>query len=254
MTARVSIVVATRNAAHTLPRCLESIRRQSYPHRELIVMDAASTDGTVAILEAEPSVAYWESEPDRGIYHAWNKALVHATGEWVLFLGADDCFADDDALAALVAAAGSAPEADLIVARMAVVDAAGAVRGTVGTPWDWERMKRGQHIAHPGALHRRRLFEVHGGFDEGFRISGDYDFLLRLGPSARVSFLDRIVVRFGDGGVSSTQLNRRLAENLRIHAAHAEIGPWRARWTYLRTRLYYLKLRLRGARRGRGRT
>ncbi|WP_234733540.1 glycosyltransferase family 2 protein [Tellurirhabdus bombi] len=87
----ISIILVTRNAATCLQRCLDSIFQQSYSDLEIIVMDGASTDGTVAILQANSKkIAFWKSEKDRGIYDAMNKALDHVRGQWVYFIGADD--------------------------------------------------------------------------------------------------------------------------------------------------------------------
>ena len=105
--------------------------------------------------------AYWESAPDRGIYHAWNKALEHATGDWICFLGADDCFWSDDALARL-AAHLPAPSAGARGVRAGRRDVAGgrspalsrpalARRQSAGSPWSLT-------LPHPGLLHHRSLF------------------------------------------------------------------------------------------------
>jgi glycosyltransferase involved in cell wall biosynthesis len=95
----ITVIVAVLNRAATVKRCLESIEAQDYPAKELIVMDGGSTDGTLTLLEEYRShMAYFESASDRGIYHAWNKALKHACGEWVCFLGADDFFWSPHAL------------------------------------------------------------------------------------------------------------------------------------------------------------
>ncbi|GAA4443288.1 hypothetical protein GCM10023091_31600 [Ravibacter arvi] len=92
----ISIIMVTRNAAHYLQRCLDSIFRQQYSSLELIVMDGASTDGTIAILEANAArISYWKSEKDLGIYDAMNKAIGRASGNWVYFIGADDQLSAD---------------------------------------------------------------------------------------------------------------------------------------------------------------
>lgn len=87
----VSFVIAVHNAARRLQRCFDSIYRQSFGAWEIVVVDGGSIDGTKDILKCNSDrIAFWVSEPDQGIYDAWNKALNHCTGEWVHFLGADD--------------------------------------------------------------------------------------------------------------------------------------------------------------------
>jgi glycosyltransferase involved in cell wall biosynthesis len=87
----ITFVLAIFNASKTLTQCLNSVAQQSCKDFELVVIDGGSTDGSVEILRSQAShFAYWTSEPDRGVYDAWNKALQHARGEWICFLGADD--------------------------------------------------------------------------------------------------------------------------------------------------------------------
>ncbi len=96
----ISIIIATWNAAHCLERALQSIIGQQRGDVEILIQDAGSTDGTLDIVHHyQGHLAYVASEPDAGIYDAWNKALAHARGEWVLFLGADDFFIDNQAIA-----------------------------------------------------------------------------------------------------------------------------------------------------------
>ena len=95
----VTVVVAVRNGARSLQRCIVSVAGQTLTAHELIVMDGGSSDGTVEILKANAEkIGYWESSPDRGIFHAWNKAVARARGDWICFLGADDYLWSPDTL------------------------------------------------------------------------------------------------------------------------------------------------------------
>jgi glycosyltransferase involved in cell wall biosynthesis len=91
----VSIVIVTFNATEVLQRAFDSIRNQPFQNIELLVFDGASTDGTVEIIKRnEHIISYWQSENDNGIYDAMNKAVKHAAGQWVYFMGADDRLLD----------------------------------------------------------------------------------------------------------------------------------------------------------------
>jgi glycosyltransferase involved in cell wall biosynthesis len=91
----VSVVCVTRNASLTLPALLKSIRNQKTIDFELIIVDGASTDGTIDILRDNGDVIdFWISGPDHGIYDAMNNALNYVKGKWILFLGADDLLLD----------------------------------------------------------------------------------------------------------------------------------------------------------------
>ena len=92
---RVSIIISVLNGAKTLQSCLDSIALQDYNDIELVVVDGGSSDGTIQILgKNEDIITSWLSEPDSGNYDAWNKGLEIVTGEYICFIGCDDCFAE----------------------------------------------------------------------------------------------------------------------------------------------------------------
>jgi len=230
--ASVSIIIAVLNGAATLQRCLDSIFIQTAAPLEVIVCDGGSRDGSREILAANRTqLAWWQSRPDRNIPHAWNIALAHATCEWVCFLGADDRFARSDTVARMLEA-GSDPKINFVSGQATMVDESDRVLRIVGSRWDWERMKRYQIVAHPGALHRRALFARYGNFDESYRIACDYEFLMRVGRDIRAAFVAEPVTLMGAAGQSNTQIWRVLRENRRIHTAHPEVGTTAAAFNH----------------------
>lgn len=209
----ISVITATFNAARFLPDLIRSIRAQSCPDFEWIVVDGGSTDATVSLLKAnEDIIAYWLSEPDRGIYSAWNKGLDQAQGEWICFLGADDYFWDESALAQMGEQLKKIPaNVNVAYGRIKLVNADGKDILGFGEPWEnvRERFKQTMIIPHQGTMQRRSLFEKNGKFDESFRIAGDYEWLLRELKSADARFIPGITVaamRQG-GGISSAPKN-----------------------------------------------
>lgn len=225
---KVSVVVGVKNGAASLQRCLDSVAAQSLAGRETIVIDGASTDGTVELLrenERAGKITRFLSEPDRGLYQAWNKALPLARGEWLCFLGCDDVFHDAGALEALVAGtAQAAGRARVVYGRINLVTPKGVVAETFGTAWPQARARflAGIMIPHPGTLHHRSLFAERGRFDESFRIAGDYEMLLRELLEHEPAFVDRVVVDMQFGGMSSKPgaIYGTLHEILRARAAH----------------------------------
>jgi len=118
----VSVIIAVFNRAATLQNCLDSIFEQTAQPLEIIVCDGGSTDGSREILAANSArLAYWQSQPDRGVPEAWNIALAHATGEWVCFLGADDRFAKSNTVATLLRAA-SDPAINYVSGQAIMID------------------------------------------------------------------------------------------------------------------------------------
>lgn len=218
----ISIVIATYNSNTTLQQCLDSVTQQTYPYKELIVIDGGSNDGTAEILkQSSESISYWISEPDCGIYHAWNKALSKATGEWLCFLGADDHFWDEHVLTRMAGELAKLPP-DIRVAygQIMLINGAGERLYAIGEPWERlkQRFQKSMCIPHPGMMHRRSLFEQHGGFNESFRIAGDYELLLRELKTADAVFVPDLVtvgMRQGEGESSHPASTLRVLHETR---------------------------------------
>ena len=91
----ISIIIAAYNSEEFFERCINSIFSQKYTNYEIIVIDGGSSDKTQELLHKySKRFKYWESMPDNGIYHAWNKALAQSSGEWIIFIGSDDFLYD----------------------------------------------------------------------------------------------------------------------------------------------------------------
>ncbi|MDH3232944.1 MAG: glycosyltransferase [Alphaproteobacteria bacterium] len=204
----VTVVVAVHNGARSLQRCIDSVAAQTLTDHELIVMDGGSSDGTVEILKANAEkIGYWESSPDRGIFHAWNKAVACARGEWICFIGADDYLWAADTLERFRPFLDTAlPAHKVVYGTVAVVSRAGETIALIDEPWTRARRRffTAMSIPHPGTFHHRSLFAEHGLFDESFRQAGDYDFLLREFRSRPPRYVPGIVqAGYEEGGVTT---------------------------------------------------
>ena len=218
----ISIIVATMNAAATLQECILSICEQTYQARELIIIDGGSTDETLEIVQRYAAeIAHWQSGPDNGIYDAWNKGLAHAKGDWICFLGADDKFWVKDSLERFAPYLEKAyPNHRLVYGVLAVLDLDGSLSYLIDHPWQKIRKFWPQKMLMPhcGTLHHRSIFEEHGNFDDSFKITGDYDLLLREIKCRPPLYVPELVqAGFREGGISSKPANlfRVIAENRR---------------------------------------
>lgn len=230
---RVSIIIATYNAASTLDECMSSIVSQTFQGWEVLVADGGSKDSTVDVIRAnQRHLAWWHSAPDSGIYEAWNKALDHARGDYVMFLGADDALNNPATLAQVFDAVGSRSP-DLITGLGRLVSQDGSPLLEFGKPWDFRKVERRMTVCHPGMLHRRQLFDVHGRFDTGYRICADYDFILRLPASTSAVHVHTPIARIRDAGISRTRRWLMLAESRRAQASCPRVGRLRATLVYL---------------------
>jgi hypothetical protein len=208
----VSVITATLNRAAQLPACLASVLNQDYPAIEHIVMDGGSTDKTLELLrQYDDRIALWRSQPDKGIYDAWNKALAEAQGEWICFLGSDDELLPH-AFRTYMSLAVEHPNAEYLSSKVAVVHSSGYVR-VLGGPWTWKRFSQSMCTPHPGSMHRRSLFDRLGTYDLSYRIVGDYELLLRAHETLTTAYMPVITVKMLAGGVSTT--SRALDEQAR---------------------------------------
>lgn len=224
---RVSIVTVCLNSAATIELTLASVRLQSYPDIEHIVIDGGSTDGTQALVARDGErVSRFVSEPDRGIYDAMNKGIGLASGDVVGFLNADDVFAATESVARIVAAF----EADVDACYGDVVYVSETDPTRVIRYWRAGEYRRGLCASgwappHPSLYVRRKVLERIGGFDPELRVASDFEFALRLLDvhGASVRYIPEVLARMRAGGVSNRSLkgvlrgHRDMAAGLRRH-------------------------------------
>lgn len=232
----ISIIVAVFNGKATLQQCIDSVTQQTYPNKELIIIDGGSQDGTVELLEENSKkFSYWISESDGGLYNAWNKGLAQAKGEWICFLGADDYFWDAHVLTRMSEQLETlTPNIRVAYGQIMVLNRKGESLYPLGESWESikQRFKKCMCLPHPGAMHRRSLFEQHGTFDESFRIAGDYELLLRELKNADAMFVPGLVlVGMRQGGVSSNPAASLLMLHearraQRMHGQRCPSSPW----------------------------
>jgi glycosyltransferase involved in cell wall biosynthesis len=207
----ISIITITRNCAHTVVDCLDSLRRQSYEHREQIVIDGVSQDGTLQLLEQHRGqLAVLISEPDKGIYDALNKGIAHASGDVVGFLHADDLYAHPNVLAD-IAEAFSDPDVCAVYGDLEYVsqdDVRKVIRRWKSKPFNQRDLIWGWMPAHPTLYVRREWYARIGGFDISYKISADYLSILQLFShhSFKAVYVPEVFVKMRIGGASNKSI------------------------------------------------
>ncbi len=232
---KVTVITVARNARNDLRRTMESVARLSYPDVEYIVVDGASTDGTVEMLEKSKGVR-WTSEADRGIYDAMNKGVTKATGEWVIFMNAGDRFASDDVIERVF----SHPETDAADVIYGDVVKRGTVCSASPEPVDGHRM----FFCHQSCIARCKCL-IDTPFDISHRMSADFKWVkMMIKQGRRLVYVPVAVSEFDTGGVSNTSRSRGLADNMRVIR---ELEPLSRQLTLLPHLIVpYVMCRLRG--------
>ena len=204
----LSIIIATLDDEGRIEECLGSIIKQTVIDKiEILVKDGGSTDRTIEILKKHDKyICYWESSHDSGIYDAWNTVISKATGQWILFLGADDTLFDDSVVSALFTILEkSGSTIDLAYGNVRLVTNSKEKILDAGKNWDKSRkcIKEKMCIPHQGILHNRSLFIKHGYFSTDYLISSDYEFIRRVLDTSKVVYLDMLISCMEVGGISS---------------------------------------------------
>ncbi|MCY4652891.1 MAG: glycosyltransferase family 2 protein [Dehalococcoidia bacterium] len=219
---KISIISPVFNDVR-VARALDSILSQRHEHDlELIVVDAASTDGTMEVLRRYGDrITTLISEPDNGIYDGMNKGIRHATGDVVGILNADDRYADEYVLRD-VAEMFADEDVEACYGNLVYVNHNDEIvrywkTGRTGLrKWYWGWMP-----PHPTFFVRRRIYDEYGDFNLGFPIAADYELMLRLFVRQRISvkYLDRILVRMALGGESNGSISNIIKANSEVARA-----------------------------------
>lgn len=219
----LSVITVCFNAESTLRDCIQSIAQGKAPEVEYLIIDGASTDGTLSIIRQYPQVIdALISEADEGIFDAMNKGLSRAGGDFVAFLNADDVYLPGAIPAILDAIRGEGNAVDVLYGDWIGVDASGEEHARQAD----HRLRWRYSLCHQAVIARRAIFPTPRGFDLRYRLCADFDLILRW-QSAGVSFkrLAQPLVRFSEIGSSAKFIRRSALESMAI-ALHRGHSPW----------------------------
>ena len=207
----LSIITINRNNAAGLEKTMHSVAVQTYKEFEYIVVDGASTDGSVEViekLEAEFVHLKWVSEPDSGIYNAMNKGIRMATGEYIQILNSADCLATDDVIERMCAELERQGRPSILYGNMVKCFPDGhkmVDKCFAGQEITMLGMFTGT-LNHDPAYIRRELFEKYGYYDESLKIVSDWKWYLQaiIMGGEKPQYVDMGVTLFDMTGISET--------------------------------------------------
>ncbi len=217
---KISVITVCRNSQDTIKDTISSVNQQTYVDVEHVVVDGHSSDNTMAIVRASPSITNYVSEPDNGIYDAMNKGIAMATGDIIGILNADDFYIDDTVLCdvqkVFMDDSVDACFADLVYVSQDNTD--NVVRYWKSQNYKSDLFKTGWMPAHPTFFVRKRVYEKYGVFDLSYKIAADFELLFRFieKNKIRTMYLQRVIIKMRLGGTTNKSLSNILTQNREI--------------------------------------
>lgn len=216
-----SVITVCRNARQAIGESVTSLLDQSISDYEYVVVDGASTDGTLEMIQQMTTGKNIQiiSERDAGIYDAMNKGIRLARGKWLYFLNAGDRFADKHVLERVMAATSRDPLIELGYGD--VIYSSANQQRLVRFNWLSRWNLRFEHLCHQAVFARRDLFGRFGEFNTHFLINADYDWLLRVFLSgAKYAYMDFPIAFYDTAGFSERALAQRVLEREMVRKQH----------------------------------
>lgn len=202
-----TLITSTLNSARTLERCLDSVAAQTWPGFEHLIADGASSDATLAIVERYAQCYPLRlacSEPDTGLYQAWNRGVQQARGQWILFLGSDDYLLSADALQRIAQAIQADPSLEQRTFLFADTEAPHRQPDwAVYREKPWRHWLRGVTDYPTSVFIAARLFQQGHRFDESYRICADHKFFAEHQFFQQAAYIPVPLISFQPGGISS---------------------------------------------------
>jgi len=230
---KISIITTCFNRESTIRDSIESVLFQDYADIEYIVVDGASTDGSLSVInEYKDRIAAIISEPDKGMYEGLNKGIRVATGDVIGLLHSDDFLYASDTVSH-IAAALERSRADFVYGDGLFVDSVDTdkvVRNWISGRYTKGKVRRGWLPLHPTCYIRRAVMDRCGLYDESYRIAADSELLVRYlyESDLRVHYLPEYIVRMRMGGLSTDprRMKRKWSEDLRLYRHHGFHAYW----------------------------
>ncbi|MCR4918712.1 MAG: glycosyltransferase [Prevotella sp.] len=218
---RFTIITINRNNRDGLRRTIESVVGQTCRDYEYVVIDGASTDGSVEVIKRYADhITYWVSEPDRGIYHAMNKGVARAHGDYCLFMNSGDCMHDTRVLERIDSLHTSE---DVIIGKVTIDDQGHTMSPPPATELTFYHLFSGA-IPHQAAFIRTTLLKDFP-YDESLKIVADWKFFLKtlIIDNRPVRYLDLLVAKYDTSGLST--LNPELVRKEKEQVLAAMFPP-----------------------------
>jgi glycosyltransferase involved in cell wall biosynthesis len=225
----VSIITVSYNSLRTIKNTISSVLAQTYHHIEYIVVDGASTDGTIDIIRSfGDRISQFISEPDNGIYDALNKGIRLAKGDIVGILNSDDFFYDNSVIEN-IAESFSDESIEAIFGDAQFVDPLDTtriVRYYRSKSFTKNKFRFGYMPAHTGFYAKKDLFDKFGYYKTDYKIAADFELLLRflLINNIKYKYFPIPFVCMRTGGVSNKSFNSNITLNNEIARACRENG------------------------------
>jgi len=209
---KITVITPVFNGQETIGSCIESVLIQSYPDKEYIIVDGGSSDKTVDILKTYNDKSLkWISEKDKGLYDAFNKGIMMATGDVVCFLCADDMYEHNNVLLKIADTFRIHPETDIVYGDIIYVDKddlSKIKRYWKSSPFKPGLFKKGWLPPNTALFIRRSVFLQHGLFDLQYKMASDFEMQYRFFEIYRIKsfYTSDIMVRMRSGGMSNSDL------------------------------------------------
>lgn len=224
---KVSIITSCFNRVATIRGAIESVLAQDYTNIEFIIVDGASTDGSLEIIrEYEDRISTIISEPDHGMYEAINKGIRVATGDVIGLLHSDDFFYDNGVVSRIVERM-RITRADFLYGDGLFVSPDNTdkvVRNWIGGSYRLWKVRHGWLPLHPTCYIRREVVNRLGLYNESYKIAADSDLLLRylITGGLTTTYLGEYIVKMRMGGLSTDSAKRKKMwdEDIRVYASH----------------------------------
>ncbi|CAM3177417.1 Glycosyltransferase 2-like domain-containing protein [Sphingomonas antarctica] len=225
----ISLLTVCYNSGATIADTLRSVAAQTYPEIEHIIVDGASKDDTMAVVARDGGhVTRTVSEPDKGLYDAYNKALGLATGEVIGYLNSDDLYAHDRVIERVMRAfedpSVEAVHGDLFYVKQD--DVSQVTRYWKSRPMPRTVVRQGFHPPHPTLFLRRSVYDRVGQFDLNYRMAADVEFMNRVFYRFGVKdvHLPDVMVRMREGGVTGGNAASIKLQNDEVRRGQAANG------------------------------
>ena len=221
----VTIITVVFNNLTHIEKTILSVLNQTFKNKEYIIIDGASSDGTLDLIRKYDSrIDYWQSEPDKGIYDAMNKGLHLANGSYVLFLNSGDLLADKEVLSKVFS--DPAPDADIFYGETNLMEESGKILGTrtdlttrkLPEKLSWNNMKYGMVVSHQSIFVKRSIAP---NYDLNYRCSADIDWVIEaLKRSKKIINSHTVISNYLIGGFSIKHQKMSWKERFDIYTKH----------------------------------